>query len=217
MPEIHVPERIKPIISRILKLGSTDYQQLQEALESVEPALNIESLVVRVSKALPNTIKGVGEIVRALESMTHVRLRADRTIDQFVQDIVTSLETEASKFNTQKFFDRVSGLLRARGLVVSARANDLQHDFDRVFISAKVVSDLRTVFDQAGKQIQGSIVVHNLNITYAQEGELKNFFVAMDRTDISKLRTVLDRADAKEEVLKGLLEGLGSPFFETEV
>ena len=150
--------------------------------------------------------------------MTHVRLRADRTIDQFLQDLAASLETEASwRFDTGKFFERISALLRTRALLVSARANDLQHDFDRVFISAKIVSDVRSVFDQEGMKIQGSIIVHNLNVTYAQEGELKNFFVAMDGTDISKLRMVLDRADAKTGVLRGIIEESGSPFFETEV
>ena len=147
--------------------------------------------------------------------MTRARLRADRTIDQFLQDIVPSIEAKTThKFDTQKFFERLSALLSTQALLVSAKATDLLHDFDRVFISAEIVSDVRTVFDENGMQIKGSIIVHNLNITHVQEGEIKNFFVAMDGKDISKFRTVLDRADAKAGVLRELIEGSGIQFFE---
>lgn len=215
MPEFYIPERIKPVIAQILGLDSTDYQCILKALESARPSLNIESLATEVSTALPKRIEGVDEIVRALDSMTHVRLRADRTIAQFVQEFARSLEDQTkTPFDKSKFLNRISSLLQAQALLVSARASDLQHDFERVFISAKIVSDARTVFDQSGDEIQGSMVVHNLNITYTQEGDFKNFYVAMDSADIAKLRTVLDRADAKNAALKSLVEKAGNTYFE---
>ena len=216
MPEFHIPERIKSVIARILRLSDDGYRQILEALECAQPALNVERLIIDVSRLLPQTVTGVEEIVRALDSMTHVRLRADRTVEQFLQDITPSLESQfKSPQDREKVVTRVSALLGIKALLVSARAYDLQHDFDRVFVSAKIVSDVRTVFDQNGKEIQGSIIIHNLNITYAQEGEFKDFYLAMDSADIAKLRAVLDRSDAKTGALKGLIRSAGSAYFES--
>ena len=81
-------------------------------------------------------------------------------------------------------------------------------------MSAKIISDVRTVFDQSGDAIQGSMVIHNLNVTYVQGGDFKNFFVAMDSADIAKLRTVLDRADVKGSALKNSVKKAGNTYFE---
>ena len=58
------------------------------------------------------------------------------------------------------------------------------------------------------------MIVHNMNVTYFQEGERKDFFVAMDNADIAKLRKVLDRADAKTTLLQKLIENSGTQYFE---
>ena len=216
MPEFRIPERIKSVIARILRLSDDNYRQILEALESVQPGLKVERLANDVSRLLPQAVTGVEDIVRALHSMTHVRLRADRTVEQFLKDITPSLESQSSSSqDKEKALTRVSELLGTKALLVSARAHDLQHDFDRVFVSAKIVSDVRTVFDQSGNEIQGSIIIHNLNITYSQEGELKDFYLAMDSADIAKLRAVLDRSDAKTGALRGLIRSAGSAYFES--
>ncbi len=210
---------MKPIVARILKLSASDFGEILSALESARPALSIEHLAAEVSKALPKKFKDADEIVHALDNMNRVRLRADRTIEQFVREIAPAVETKAKSatpFDRAKFVERVSALLSAEALLISARASDLQHHYDRVFVSARVVSDVRTVFDQEGNEIQGSMIVHNLNVTYSQEGEFKDFFVAMDNADIVKLRKIFDRADAKTTVLEGLIERAGSPYFESK-
>ena len=210
---------MKPIVARIQALKDPDFNRILAALESAKPSLSIEHLAAEVSKALPEKFEDADKIIRALDSMNRVRLNANRTIEQFVREMVDPVEAQAESappFDSTKFFARVSALLSAEALLVSARASVLQHNYDRVFLSAEVVSDVRSVFDQDGKKIQGSIIVHNMNVTYAQEGERKEFFVAMDSADIAKLRKVLDRADAKTTVLQELIEKSGTRYFESE-
>ena len=214
MSDLYIPQQIKPVIAQILELDSTDYQDVLEALQSARPSLSIDILADEASLVLPTRLEGVVQIVRALNSMHRARLRADRSIEDFVQSIARSFAAQSREpFDKSKLVHRISLLLRAQALLVSARASDLQHDFDRVFVSAKIVSDVRTVFNQSGDNIQGSMVIHNLNVTYAQEGDFKNFYVAMDSADLAKLRTVLDRADVKGSALKISVEKAGNTFF----
>ena len=215
MLEFRVPEQIKPVITRILALDSKDHQDLLEALESAKPSLDIIRLADKVSAALSNRLEGVVEIIRALNSMNHARLGAHQSVEDFVQAINRSIDPELHDgLDKAESLRKISSLLKAQALLISARASDLQQDFDRVFISAKVVSDLRTVFDQSGDKIHGAMVIHNLNITYAQDGDFKNFYVAMDSSDIAKLRTVLDRADVKSSALRDSVEKAGNRYFE---
>ena len=215
MLEFRVPDQIKPVITRILELDPKDFQDLLEALEAAQPSLDVKRFADKVSAVLSNRLEGVVEIVRALDSMNHARLRTDQSVESFVQAIIGSLESQFQDgFDRAESLRKISSLLEAQALLISARASDLQHDFDRVFISAKIVSDLRTVFDQNGDKIHGAMVIHNLSITHVHEGEFKTFYVAMDRSDIAKLRTVLDRADVKSSALRNSVEKAGRRFLE---
>ena len=219
MPEFYVPDKIKPIVARIQALEDPDFERIRASLESAKPGVSVEHLAAEVSKALPGEFENVDEIIHALDSMNRARLHTNRTIEQFVHGMVGPVENQAKSappFDSTKFFARVSALLSAEALLISARASVLQHNYDRVFMSAEVVSDVRSVFNQDGNKIQGSMIVHNMNVTYAQEGERKEFFVAMDNADIAKLRKILDRADAKTTVLQELIERSGTQYFESK-
>ena len=219
MPEFYIPDRMKPIAARIQALKDPDFERIFAALESAKPGVSVEHLAAEVSKALPEEFENADEIIHALDTMNRVRLHANRTIEQFVREMVSPVETQAESappFDSTKFFARVSALLSAEALLISSRASVLQHNYDRVFMSAEVVSDIRSVFDQDGNKIQGSMIVHSMNVTYFQEGEPKKFFVAMDNADIAKLRKVLDRADAKTALLQELIETSGTQYFESK-
>ena len=216
MPEFYVPDRVKPVVTRIAALSTTDFNRFLEAIRTAQPALSIDHLATEVSQALSG-IEDVGEIVYTLASMNRFRLRAGHTVEQFVSEIAASVDADAEptpSFDRMEFSERVSALLNAESLLVSVRANDLQRNHDRVFLSARVASDIRSVFDPDGNEIQGSMIVHNMHLTYLQEDEVKGFFLAMDNADITKLKRVLDRVNAKTPILLRLIEKSGSQYFE---
>ena len=217
MSELHIPDRVKPIVARIQALTAPDFERILDTLKSAQPHLSNERLVAEVSEALPEKLKDADEIIDALVTMNRFRMHTERTIEQFVRAMVSAVEDQTesdSPFDSTKFSERVSALLSAEVLLVLARASALQHSHDHVFMSARVVSDVRSVFDQDGDKIQGSMIIHNMNMTYFQEGERKEFFVAMDNDDIAKLRKVLDRTEAKTAALQELIEKSGTPYME---
>jgi hypothetical protein len=52
----------------------------------------------------------------------------------------------------------------------------------------------------------GAVVIHTLKLSYHEEGDHKDFLVALDDDDIKALRAVLDRAEAKARFLRKQLK-----------
>jgi hypothetical protein len=52
----------------------------------------------------------------------------------------------------------------------------------------------------------GAVVTHTLKLGYHETGEHKEFNVILDCIDLNFLREIIDRAQAKDRTLRGLLK-----------
>ena len=218
MSNFYVPERFKPALERIAALDDPDIESIQQALASAAPALNIQSIIEHVKGSLSKAIPDIESIIQTLSSMNNARASTDIPVEQFVRDIIPPrmVAREEKAFDRAAFERKLISLLSVESLILSAKASDVQHEYERLFISARIMTDVRTVFSQAGTEAVGTMIVHNLTIRYSQEGEFKELFIAMDDADIAKLRKVLDRADTKTAILEGLIKKTDIPYFESK-
>ena len=218
MPNFYIPERFNPALARIASLRDEDIEQIRQALASAAPALKIQSVVAHVKASLPKQILGIEDIIQTLGSMNNARIGAEVPIEQFVRDIAPRrmVARKEKAFDQAAFEQKLISLLSVESLTLSAKASDVQHEYERLFISARIMTDARTVFNEAGTEAVGTMIVHNLNITYSQAEELKELFIALDDADIAKLRKVLDRADTKTTTLERLIERTDIPYFESK-
>jgi hypothetical protein len=153
-----------------------------------------------------------------LASMNNARVGADVSAKDFAHDVAEQLGSRKDKLppGADTLERKLTALLEVQPLVVSAKAFDLQHEYEKLFMAARIVSDTRTVFNQAGTEAVGTMIVHNLNIKYSENGQFKEVFIAMDDADLAKLRRVLDRAEAKTTVLEKLIEKTGVRYFDSK-
>jgi hypothetical protein len=79
-------------------------------------------------------------------------------------------------------------------------------DHERVYLESRILTDIRTVFKEYKEQPIGAVVVHNLKITYRQNDNEKEFFVALDGSDLLNLSQEIARAETKAKEIKMLLE-----------
>ena len=103
-----------------------------------------------------------------------------------------------------------------RSLSVTTKALDVLTSHDRVFYTARILTDLRPVFDESGDLIEAAVIVHNLRIHYGQDDDHRDFYVALDTRDIQSLRDVLDRADKKARSLEELLRLSGVSYLDAD-
>ena len=95
--------------------------------------------------------------------------------------------------------------LQLKSIYLSAKALSLNFDYTNFYGSAKIVSDIRPIFDDDRSEIMGAIVSQTLRLEFDSEGNQKNVSIAMDLDDIKKLRKSCDDAIKKIRAARALV------------
>jgi hypothetical protein len=213
VPSFYIPENFRPAITRIAAMSEAEAEELRLALSSATPTLNIRALIAHTQTALKKDIPNLSDILRTLANMNNARVGSDVSTRDFAHDIAAQFTTLPS---AETLEHKLELLLDVEPLTTSAKVFDVQHEYERLFMSARIVTDTRSVFNSAGTEALGTMIVHNLNLKYSENGQFKEIFIAMDDADITKLRRVLDRADIKTATLEKLIDKTGVRYFDSK-
>ncbi|MEO1196629.1 MAG: hypothetical protein AAFX45_10695 [Pseudomonadota bacterium] len=108
-------------------------------------------------------------------------------------------------------------LLDCDGVRLPAKALHLSTDFESLFASANVVTDVRPVFDGDRSSLVGAVVVQTLRVHYVGNGRghtSGELSLALDADDIEKLIDELKKAAMKADTAKREFgEKLGADIF----
>jgi hypothetical protein len=124
--------------------------------------------------------------------------------------------TEAIDESGKPAFTKQEGnTLRARlpvllspdsNLGITVKANEVFTDHYRAFIDSSIITDIRTIFkSDPNATPAGACIVHMLKIEYGDRGHNGTFFVAMDASDVIKLKKLLERSELEAQQLKRML------------
>lgn len=94
---------------------------------------------------------------------------------------------------------------------VAAKAGPVLTDHERIFVDAKILTDIRPIFHpDPSEKPNAAVIVHMLRITTRDIlGSQKAQYFALDANDIRFIKHLLDRAIKKEETLNSLLDTSG--------
>lgn len=209
MASLRVPEEHRAGLARLLNLSSEDTRKVVSTLESV-PITNAlrQTLVERLS-TLDAILQGnVDEAAEALTGLYIVLAHSNEPPSEMANEITDSLKEIGVEL---KFPDevqqRLTQLLSFDSLVVSAKAEGFMYEYENVFSTARVHTDIRPIFGlDAQEPPKAGVITHTLNIHYFHGGEHKEINIALDEIDIGSIIEALDRADNKGESLKSVLE-----------
>ena len=74
----------------------------------------------------------------------------------------------------------------------------------------KIVSDLRPVFSMVGAdKVEAFTIIHTLVVDCYDRDVSKKFHIALDMSDIEKLKKAVDRAKSKEKALSKFVGAAG--------
>lgn len=224
MADLRIPEEYEAGLTKLVALSDEAVWELVEALKEEPPVLNGSNMSARVASKLETVPrKDVDDIVGILGSLYLLRSRYGSSIDDFTNDVLQAMDesdTEELKLsgkNRDHFRSRLSELLDLKSVGVGTKALEVLFENERSFHSARIVTDLRPIFGADPEEPPaGAVVVHMLKITYFERGRLRDFFVALDTTDVGTLRGILDRASLKDNNLKAFLDSAQMPYVDPE-
>jgi hypothetical protein len=206
----------RPALDRIASLTEEQFEELYGVLGALKVHLKPDVIKKSVTSAASSSLPDLPDLVQTLINLSITRFRAEMPLDDFVAGISRSLKLAADAEKRESFEKRLKSLLNINALVLSARAFDIQHEYEKVFRAARIITDIRPVLNLSGTEAMGAMIVHNLSVTYFEDGEYKEVVFALDDADISAIRKIIERAEIKSKTLEKLIEKSGIEYFDSK-
>jgi hypothetical protein len=219
-----IPASARPAIQSLAHLSAETFQTFLNALERAKPAASPDifwkHVAENASEIEPSIIK---VIVNELFSMNYAVEKSGISLDAFADFVSSSAFSDSSdefpidESDRDILKDRLARLFALKAsLGLTTKALDILTDAQHLFYTAKILTDVRPVFNEEGTAIEAAVIIHNLMIHYGDAGDHKNFFVNLDTKDIKELREVLERAEAKEKAVRTLLQHSEVSYLDVE-
>ena len=213
MPITRIPEQYRPGLARIRSMDDISFTELVTALSNYQVIAGFAQFCTRLTTLVKSLSRvEINNITRALFSLAPSLADSETPIDTTVSELVDAMrasgreDLKLTHDDEDKFKSRIIKLLNIDSLNLSAKASLVRIEQSRVFCEAKILTDMRPVFRQASAKPIGSVINHTLKIEYHEDGVHKDFYVALDAQDLSKLKGVLERAETKAGSLRSFLK-----------
>lgn len=208
------PEQLRDL-AVLRDLGEEGINSIIEKLVALDSAIKPSEISGQLNVVLPDSPEKVSCIMDVLMSL--VTLCKQRNITP--EELLTGLDNgiASSKSWSEDETTKWKGLrpvlvklfsLPALSIVV--KALDLSYDYANLLQTAKILTDIRPVFDSDATSIQGSVVSHTLRIYYTSlEGNRHSLSLALDESDVIDLSKACERAMKKAKVAKDFMQNHG--------
>ena len=218
MSALTVPEKDQKPMGELVDLSAKRLRAFMKALSVAPPKLLLRDLAQSVAEKSGMSRSEVLPILRLLTTLYALRNREGTDAATFSEDVCLALvKTGNPKLRLEgprreAFKTILAQLMSFKSLFVSAKARDVMREHERVMCEARILTDMRAVFDEDEKPA-AAVFVHMLKVRYHEGawGPLHEFFVALSSENLRTLIGMLKRAERKETALKMVARQGGLP------
>jgi hypothetical protein len=147
------------------------------------------------SRVLADHLLGLAGLLRSSESSK------DDLIEALNREIERKWEPEELE-NWETTSTLVLRLVDHERIRISAKSVELAFNYANILAHADLLTDIRPVFDDAHKNIQGTIIAHTLRLRTYSEGKQKSVSIMLDVNDVDRIAELCAEAKKKAEVAK---------------
>jgi hypothetical protein len=213
MPITRIPEQYRPGLAKVKSMDNIAYAELMTALSNLPVIAGFAQFCARLTTRVKSLSRAeISNITRALFSLAPSLADSETPIDATVSELVDAMrasgreDLKLTHDEEGEFKSRIIELLSNDSLNLSAKASLVRIEQPKVFCDAKILTDMRPIFRQPNAKPIGSVINHTLKIEYHEDGDHREFYVALDAQDLSKLKGVLERAETKAGSLRSFLK-----------
>lgn len=215
---IAIPKPHLQPLRQLATMTPDDRKRLVGAIAGTHPVLVPGELTRHIIDKTGFQESLVKPIVSMLLSMMRTSSEAP---DGFAGDVVEAARIafdDDENIDWDSFSEHLHALLQPNdALGVTAKALSVRSEYENVYCSARILTDLRPVFGRdASKSPEAAAIVHTLRITYHAAGDYKEAYFALDALDLSQLRGLIHRAEMKEKTLQAVVGKTGMKLLREE-
>jgi hypothetical protein len=209
MTSLSIPEMDLPVFKTIVELNDAQITSLAAALNETGATLKQSAFADQISNKIktigPSDVAAILRVLFIQELAEGVSISVSKN-DQFSAEVIASLRIRIEKL-----------LAFNNTIAVTAKAMDVITEHPHVFCGARILSDIRPVFATTAESASAAVVIHTLQIGYHDggTGPHKEFYVALDTSDLGRLKETILRAEKKDIALQSMLKSAHVPYLET--
>ena len=189
------------------------FATVKDALQSTVVALSPLQLIRLIEQEAPAwTSPQHGALVRQGLALRGLMTESGLSSDNVIGGL--SLGLEAAGFFAdpadRKVWDNTIApalveLLDSKLFRVAAKSANLAYDYANLLRNARVITDVRPVFDDSVESIDGAVVSHVLRLKYTGIDDETSLSIVIDTTDIQRLLEECERALSKGNLVRNWL------------
>lgn len=189
------PEAVSALAGALAVAQIGDFSKLSSVVESTAQVSPEEAAAIVIS----------------VRSLYLIKAKAETATPDLVAMLMTAMQMTGgnvalSESEKPSFAEKLTQLLSISRIERAGKIEQLRTDHQSILEDAKILTDLRPVFDKFGDRPVGFIVAHTLKVVTHESGEHQELFFALDGDDVLTLKHIAERALEKMASLQAFIK-----------
>jgi hypothetical protein len=194
-------------------LGRSGLNGVADALEHAKPTIKRTELSREISSVVTDE-RVLAAFLRALPGLATAIRKYNVPSSDLLDSVQSGLHAQnvgdATLRNWHECRPVIERMLASAVVRLYAKARDIAFDFERLYARARILTDIRPVYDDERNVIIGTDITQTLRLDYfTSEQEAKSISVALDTLDVEQLKKCCEDALQKADVARKLIENTG--------
>lgn len=212
MAKLTIPKSQKSGLKFLIELDEQLQTELFDAIGKVELNFSTDELVEKLFREKGIEKGKVSKIIDALFSILGVITFSRMDATTFLKEFTIALEELELKLNDNLRSQLVKFLeCEDSSFHLKFKSLFLSRERENIFRESNVYTDMRPIFDNDGTQVLGTMILHNLKISYfdgKHDFATSEIYLALDNEDLTKLKETIIRAEKKETIIRKKLKSI---------
>ena len=191
-----------------------DLKAIADGLRAdVRPMLRARQLRRAIMAVLPDREADCTVLVHQLLGFHQLRRQSEMTADEIVELLDETVRradegrswTEETLRSWDSIHDPLVDLLSLESIGLVAKTIDLAYEYTNIYQQARIITDLRPVFDTEGARVHGMVTCFTMRLTFDSREGPHDLGLGLDEADVRQLRAECDRALRKASTVQDLV------------
>ena len=219
-----IPESAYEPLRHVIEMANSDFIAFVEGLKTATPSLSSSGLSKHITRIVPTVSPAIiSSIVEELNTLEYLKQDTEMSPSEFAAAIaLAALEETSESFPIDSdgaalIETRLTAIFESdHVLELNTKVVSVLTDHDKLFLSAKILTDARPIFDKEGTALKAMAIVHMLRVHFEKNSKHADFYAAMDVADLRKLKEAIERAEQKEALLVASFAASGISYIDVD-
>jgi hypothetical protein len=194
------PDQIKQLL-RCAKIDGDKLADLAIYLHNLtNPPLVPDRLLQLIKEQVGNDDADI--LLSQLFSLSMLVRASESTSIEVMKAIRAALDAPQQQEELDAVAPALQSLIDSTPIRLVTKAMELSYDYTNLLRKARILTDIRPLFDEQGDAVEAAVVTHTLRLGYSSECGNHELSVALDLQDVKKLRDQCDRAIKKASSIR---------------